>query len=56
MLSKKHCCVQTIRNIHSITLLKKCVMLTLLPGNYKSLICPKKWGHIWWLYYLNDSL
>ena len=31
-------------------------MLTLLPGNYKSLICPKITVQIWWLYYLNDSL
>ena len=33
-----------------------CVMLPLVPRNYKSLICPKNSGHIWWLYYLNDSL
>ena len=31
-------------------------MLPLVPGNYKSLICPKNAGHIWWIYYLNDSL
>lgn len=31
-------------------------MLTLLPRNYKSLICPKNAAHIWWYYYLNDRI
>ena len=47
---------QFFQNVHNITSQSVGVMLTLVPGNYKSLICLKNKGHIWWIYYLNDSL